>query len=357
MSFNTANAQVDYAALIQPSQNTTEEYPLFFIDFWATWCGPCSYATTYIDNLQQKYPTHFYAATISEEQPDLIKKYLKKHPTKLAVYADFKGQTFKRYKSLTLPYGVVLNAKGKIVWEGNPTDFSMYNLTSLLRRNTSKTRIAKMFKYFEPETDTTIEPDYIPQEDFELTELPTGSIYNFNIDYTEDYIHISGTLASVLAYANRVLVSQIDLSINKNKVISVYIKTDLLPYLSQLVLNNQKLKSSIIEENIEALVYNVSNSRFWDTNQINWNDNKLKFLIGEDVIEADNVTFKDFAYQISKALNIPFVIIGDYNATKLHDWQLHYKFIDLMTSSLEDTYGVKVSKNSVPITILKVCSK
>ena len=98
----------------------------------------------------------------------------------------------------------------------------------------------------------------------------------------------------------------------------------------------------------EAMTLQVKNPNFWDTNQINWGDMASKYLVSDSDISADNVSLKDMAYQLSKALDIPVVISSsnDKYIYSIHDWQIHYKYYEFMQSNFEE-YGIKVKKEKV----------
>jgi len=115
-----------------------EEKALFFIDFWATWCGPCINASKYLESLQQQYPDKFYVISISKEGPEAISRFAEKHDMKLAVVADYDGETFSENEVTSLPYGILFNADGHKLWEGHPADFKYYHLNGYLETNKKK---------------------------------------------------------------------------------------------------------------------------------------------------------------------------------------------------------------------------
>ena len=124
----------------------TDENALYFIDFWATWCAPCVYANEYLEVLQKQYPNDFYVVSLSEENPDKVRRHLEKHPTDLAVSIDYNGETFNENNIRVLPYGVLLNAYGKILWKGSPTDFKKADLERYLRQNAKEKEVNKVLK-------------------------------------------------------------------------------------------------------------------------------------------------------------------------------------------------------------------
>lgn len=334
-------SQVSYSNKVQESALNKDSYKLFFVDFWATWCGPCSYATTHINQIRDRFPNDLYVATISQEQPGLIEKYLKKHPNTLDVYSDASGDTFKSYNIKVLPNGILFNSKGDILWQGSPSDFSVGILSRFLRNNKREAKVSKLFHFVKNENQTAKE--YVPKKDFEIFAVDNMIVDGLEIQRKDNYTKINGSLDAILAYSNNIIKSQV--VIQEANFYSVYIKNDLVPFLENLILNHLKLKRTIRKKEVESFVYNLKSSKLWDSNQINWtNNNDSKYLITDSDIEADNLTVNEFFTIIASQLNVPFIIEGNYDKKKKHDWQLHYEYFELMSPSLNDDFGIKVTK-------------
>ena len=75
--------------------------------------------------------------------------------------------------------------------------------------------------------------------------------------------------------------------------------------------------------------------------------NNDKYPTSPTNIQADNVTFNQVKYQLATLLETPIVISDKYLDSKLHDWQIHYKYFDLMASGFKDNYGVEIEKKIV----------
>ena len=354
LGISTSNAQVSYSERVQSSSIKKETYNLFFIDFWATCCGPCSYATTHINQIRDKFPNELCVATMSQEQPDLISKYLKKHPNTIDVYSDAEGKTFKAHKINVLPSGILFNASGGILWKGNPADFSTSILSRFLRSNRKKGPVTNIFKKIEIQ-EVKDAPKYVPAKDFEIKSLGQDNSHELFIKPGKTHTYFEGSLKSILAHGYNVSSGHIMTS-DKN-MYSVYIKNDLSRFLQNLVLSKLKLKKRKRNEYKEALVFNVSEANLWDSNQINWGSNQVNYLLGDEDVEADNMTVDDFFKLIANALEEPYSIEGRYDKDTKHDWQIHYKYFEFLKSGLEDGFGVKVSKQKVKIPVYYISQK
>jgi len=142
-----SRSQERISEVIQQSKTASQkDNSLYFIDFWATWCAPCITVSKYLEVLQKQYPNRLYIVSLSQESPDVINQFFKKHKTDLAVALDYEGETFKKYNVHSLPYGVLLNASGDVLWEGHPANFKSYHVNKFSRNNTKKTAFKNMFK-------------------------------------------------------------------------------------------------------------------------------------------------------------------------------------------------------------------
>ena len=93
----------------------------------------------------------------------------------------------------------------------------------------------------------------------------------------------------------------------------------------------------------EVLVLDSNNPNLWNTEQIEWGTDNPKYLIDDTQIQADNVTFKDIKYRLAFVLEMP--VIGEIESGDTeHDWQVHYKYFQLMRSDLLDNYGINAEK-------------
>jgi len=268
-----------------------EEKALFFIDFWATWCGPCINASKYLESLQQQYPDKFYVISISKEGPEAISRFAEKHDMKLAVVADYDGETFSENEVTSLPYGILFNADGHKLWEGHPADFKYYHLNG--------------------------------------------------------YLELKGSLQSIIAYALNSSDNQIEIPSHLNKHYSVSFEEGTRAYTNKerYILKALKLKKIKSEKEGDVIVLDITEPKFWDTKQIDWGSGNQRYLIGNSEIQADNVTLNDITYKLSTLLEMPILFKGDNtdNEENLHDWQIHYKYFELMSSNLSD-YGISVEK-------------
>ncbi|APY10138.1 hypothetical protein BWZ22_02325 [Seonamhaeicola sp. S2-3] len=356
-SINVSMGQVHVSEFIRDSNIAKNDYnKLYFIDFWATWCAPCIHVSKYLETLQNQYSEDFYIVSLSQENPDLVKQFIKRHKVNLAVAIDFEGETFQKNKINSLPYGILYNASGKKLWEGHPAELKDYHVAKFLKQNTKKASVSNMF-IVNNVNYTQTNNVYKPINDFEYLELESVAVDGLQIKYKQDYIELSGSLKDILAYSNKVNKNQIKIGFDLNKKYKMYFKyhSNAFKNMEKTILKSLNLTKEEAMGNGYVLVFSFNNAMLWDKHQINWGINNEKYLIGDTQIKADNVSLEDMMYKLSSILETPIVYNKSGLSQELHDWQIHYKYYDLMVSNLYDTYGIKVEKqiSSYPEYIIK----
>ncbi|WP_346883634.1 TlpA disulfide reductase family protein [uncultured Algibacter sp.] len=328
---------------------TQDENALYFVDFWATWCKPCIHVSKYLETLQKQYPSNFYVLSLTKENPDVVKRFMGKHKMDLAIAIDYEGETFLKNEITSLPYGILYNAYGVKLWEGHPAEFKTRHIDRFLRENKTKTAISEMVMLEAYKKAIVIE-DVTPDDDFEIQEIEEH-YEALHIKEYGDFIEFKGSLQDILAYSYNVSKKQISISSEINKFYKVRFNLGKKAYNKRvkLILRSLKLKQADRETSGDALVMDVVNPTFWDTNQINWGENTPHFLIGDSEIKADNVNLHQIKYQLSMVLDMPVMILNNkgIDSASLHDWDIHYRYFDLMVSVLSDTYGIEVKKQVV----------
>ena len=323
------------------------ENKLYFVDFWATWCAPCITASKYLESMQRLNSNDFYVVSLSQESPDVVKRFIKKHKTDLAVAIDFDGQTFKSNNVSSLPYAVLFNANGEKLWEGHPANFKQALLDEFLKTNNQRILVKDMLMQ-EAYKKVKFETNEMKFNDlFQYTQLEDNLEGTFEVKKNKDIIELTGSLKNIIAYFLKAYVGQIEIDNTLNKYYNFKIKNNKEDsnLVLESILNSFKLQL-ITESRVgEVLEVNIESANFWDTNQIDWGtDNQYQYLISDSEIKADNVSFEEMIYKLSNIINMPIEEVSGLKDVSPHDWQIHFKYPEFMLSNLIDEYGIKAEK-------------
>lgn len=352
------NAQVKVSEFIQESSIASSgDNKLYFVDFWATWCGPCITAKEHLGVLQKQFPSDLYIVSLTKENPLTVERFLKKKPTDLAVAIDYNGETFSNYGVKALPDGILFNAEGKVLWKGGAPDLKAAIVSKFLNQQRTTTSLDSFFQIVE--TIEEINSEYVPTETLEIKAIGMEDMPLSVID-NDKYLKLTGSLKPIVGYLAKIYSNQIVLEEGLDTNYEIYFKK---PFNT-----NENLAYKLITQmNLgverqygegEGINFVVETPKFWDTNQIDWGKNNAKYLVGDSQIKADNVSLRDIAYQLAYVLNMPVIVPDDTELTlSLHDWDFHYKFFQLMQTDLEDNYGIKAEKKTITYPVYHIQKK
>ncbi len=357
ITMTNSYSQVNVSEFIQKSKIATpDNNKLFFVDFWATWCGPCITAKEHLKVLQSQFPNDFYVVSLSSENPLIVEKFLQQKPNDLAVAIDYNKETFKKFKVKVLPEGVLFNANGKVLWQGGAPDLKAATVANFLRQQTTTSSLNSFFNVIEVTEE--LSTDYVPAKPIEIKSIKTSSKELHVVD-NDKYLKLSGSLKSIVGYLARIYKNQIVLADGLDTNYEIYLKkpfnqNENLAYKLVVQMNLGVERTSKTGEGISFM---TESAKFWDTNQINWGKNNAKYLVGDSQIKADNVSLKDVAYQLAYVLNMPVIVPDEVTSLTLHDWDFHYKFFQLMKADLEDNYGITAEKKTITYPVYHIQKK
>lgn len=87
-----------------------------FLDFWATWCGPCKEEFPELDALYKKYGKDgFEVIGISVDKSESnVAEFLKKRPVSFTILTNTKGDVAESYGLPGMPTGLIIGKDGVI---------------------------------------------------------------------------------------------------------------------------------------------------------------------------------------------------------------------------------------------------
>jgi thiol-disulfide isomerase/thioredoxin len=93
-----------------------------YLDFWASWCGPCRQSLPMYEKMKRDLPADRFeivAVNLDEFREDAI-RFLDAHPVSYVVLADPEGESADQWKIPAMPSSFLLDAEGRVVraWAG-----------------------------------------------------------------------------------------------------------------------------------------------------------------------------------------------------------------------------------------------
>ena len=88
-----------------------------YVDFWASWCGPCRQSFPWMNEMQAKYGGRGLAivAINDDRKPPEAERFLAPVPASFPVVYDPAGATPASYAVRAMPSSYLIDASGKIV--------------------------------------------------------------------------------------------------------------------------------------------------------------------------------------------------------------------------------------------------
>jgi cytochrome c biogenesis protein CcmG, thiol:disulfide interchange protein DsbE len=89
-----------------------------YLDFWASWCGPCKQSFPWMGQLQQQMrDAKFQVVAVGlDKQAAPMERFLKQFPGHVQVVWDPLAETAKRFDVQAMPSSYLINPAGQVVW-------------------------------------------------------------------------------------------------------------------------------------------------------------------------------------------------------------------------------------------------
>jgi len=92
---------------------------LIYLDFWASWCGPCRKSLPILNEIRSQYASQGFeviAINVDENLNDAL-KFLDKYPVDYPILLDPTGKSPQAYKVKGMPTAYLIDEKGTIIYK------------------------------------------------------------------------------------------------------------------------------------------------------------------------------------------------------------------------------------------------
>jgi thiol-disulfide isomerase/thioredoxin len=92
---------------------------VIYLDFWASWCGPCKQSFPWMNAMQEKFKADglVIVAVNLDTNIDDANKFLSANATNFTIAFDHKGVTPRIFSVKGMPSSFIINREGKIVFQ------------------------------------------------------------------------------------------------------------------------------------------------------------------------------------------------------------------------------------------------
>ncbi len=90
-----------------------------YLDFWASWCGPCKASFPFMDALQGEYsPDEFLIVGLSvDEDPEDARRFAQEHPVSFLLAIDSEGSCPQTFDVLGMPTSYLIGPDGEVIFK------------------------------------------------------------------------------------------------------------------------------------------------------------------------------------------------------------------------------------------------
>jgi thiol-disulfide isomerase/thioredoxin len=89
---------------------------VIYLDFWASWCGPCKESFPWLNQLQKDHPNIKIIGINLDKNKIDAEKFLKSNPADFEIIYNPEANLANTFKVKGMPYSVIFNKDGKPIF-------------------------------------------------------------------------------------------------------------------------------------------------------------------------------------------------------------------------------------------------
>ncbi len=358
LSFKVSG-QIKINHWIHQPEKTAFRKPLIYIDFWATWCAPCISAMPHTKALEKKFGHKVLFVYISNEPENKIKSFMSGRNLNFYSANDTAEFNFKHYKIDHLPYSLILNPEGKVIWRGKPGALNEKILEKLIVKygnHKGKSRRINLKKLDDSNTNA----------DDNLTNGQKFSLKYKKFDFCVPYqrlkqgkrITYQGDLKSILVNMLSVEPYQIDLDnhISYWKIIFEEPFYEKEADVAFSFLKSAGFEWKIIEKEKEIYQLKERDTSSWLNYQLYQyaeSPNQSLSMTDDYFLTIDNASPVKLARILSEKTPWIFTYRGDTG--QIYDWNIRIDSLENLLKNLIEDLDFKIRKKTekIPVYIIR----
>ena len=337
---------------VNPPEDSQFNKSFIFVDFWATWCGPCIYAMPQIDLLKEEFGDDVLFLYVSDEPVLKVQAFMEKKGKDFYSAVDNTKLTHLKYGVKSIPYGVLLDRDGKLVWEGQSAELTPSILRGLLKNKKSKRNLNDLIELKQKiySEDIWVE---LSHNESELKYMKQKSISNeYRFENGEYYY--SGDVKYIASKVYDLPLRNVVCSINQSFVIKIKSgyespKEVFNKFLKDVCGVNANWRNEIVEAYV---LEDGSDMNLLNTSYTELNKGNNSFLADDMNVLIDNSSISEMTTIMSDFSEFRFVYIGK-NQNR-YDWDIHYKYNNLTLEQFTDEMNFSLSKSRVELKFLNI---
>jgi thiol-disulfide isomerase/thioredoxin len=113
----TPAPELNLPGLTHPVDLAALKGKVVYVDFWASWCGPCKQSFPFMNELQSKYRAkglEIVAVNLDAKRED-ADRFLAQVPGQFTVAFDARGESARRFEVKGMPSSFLIGRDGKVL--------------------------------------------------------------------------------------------------------------------------------------------------------------------------------------------------------------------------------------------------